>query len=540
MDGIWDIVGGYLSKPTTVVAVMAIILGRIVWDELKFRRIYGSADYRPAFNPLTVLGITFGLGMHFSWEQRSTLYPKKGREYIVLKPWAWGDPIVYTNSVDILKQVAGGGTMTAWQKPEWAVSMHLYWGRNLLAAHDAEWRKHRKVMQPAFNPNTYEMVWNETLRLYNQMLVAEKFPTKKGEKSFFPAFQDITQRIALCIILSCGFGIPFNWDERDTPSTEEGFRLDNGVRVQSDNMMWVLYAPRWLYKLPSKKMKYIDEGTKGLRAWFQRAMVNKQTEIDENIRSNEGEVDPSQFRNDVFTRLNLAHYIDKKLEFADSEIIGNTWVMFFAGHETTAGSLAATFCLLAAHPEEQEIVYKEVKDLMSKSGTDQLSFDDYDSLLKTRAVFTEALRMYPPAHIAIRECKEDTVLKVPFVEEDGTVREENVPFSKGTILVNDFIGMQYNPRIFPEPHAFKPSRWYNNTSDDAYTVFSVGPRTCIGRKFSLTEGVCWIAHLLRNFTVKPLLSQGESVEGWKERVLETGTFKLSFALKDAPLVFKRR
>ncbi|CAG8704398.1 12589_t:CDS:2, partial [Acaulospora colombiana] len=400
-----------------------------------------------------------------------------------------------------------------------AVGLHLYWGRNLLAAHDTEWRRHRKIMQPAFNPKTYEMVWDETLRLYNQMLAFEKFPTKKGEKLSFPAFQDITQRIALCIILSCGFGIPFDWDERDMPSTEEGFRLDNGVRVQSDNMMWVCYAPNWLYKLPIKKMRYIGEGTKGLRAWFQRAMLNKKTEIEEKVRSNGGEMDLDQFRNDVFTRLNLANYIDRKMDFTDSEI-------------TTAGSLAATFCLLTSHPEEQEVVYKEVTELMAKNGTEQLSFDDYDSLPKTRAVFIEALRMYPPANIAIRECVEDTILKVPFVEDDGTVREDSIPIPKGTIMVNDFIAMQ--------PHLFKPSRWYNSTSDDAYTVFSVGPRTCIGRKFSLTEGVCWIAHLLRNFTVEPLLSQGESVESWKERVLENGTFKLSFALKDAPLVFKRR
>jgi cytochrome P450 len=33
-------------------------------------------------------------------------------------------------------------------------SIHTYWGRNLLAANDIEWRRHRKVMQPAFNPKT--------------------------------------------------------------------------------------------------------------------------------------------------------------------------------------------------------------------------------------------------------------------------------------------------------------------------------------------------------------------------------------------------
>ncbi|CAG8734183.1 15843_t:CDS:2, partial [Acaulospora colombiana] len=109
---------GRVSKSTTVAAIITIILGRIVWNELKFMRMYGSPDYRPAFNPLTVLGMAYGLGLHFNWEQRSTLYPKNGREYIVMKPWAWGDPILYSSSVEILKQTGGSGNVGSWQKPE--------------------------------------------------------------------------------------------------------------------------------------------------------------------------------------------------------------------------------------------------------------------------------------------------------------------------------------------------------------------------------------------------------------------------------------
>lgn len=36
---------------------------------------------------------------------------------------------------------------------------------------------------------------------------------------------------------------------------------------------------------------------------------------------------------------------------------------------------------------------------------------------------------------------------------------------------------EYNPRYFPDPNAFKPSRWYEQeTTDksDMYTAFSVG------------------------------------------------------------------
>jgi cytochrome P450 len=94
--------------------------------------------------------------------------------------------------------------------------------------------------------------------------------------------------------------------------------------------------------------------------------------------------------------------------------------------------------------------------------------------------------------------------------------------------------------VFPNPEMFDPSRWYNATSDDAYTAFSIGPRTCLGRKFSLTEGVCWIAHIMKNFTVEPLLAEGEDLNTWKQRNLEKGIFKLSFSIGGSPLTFKRR
>jgi hypothetical protein len=97
------------------------------------------------------------------------------------------------------------------------------------------------------------MVWSETLRLYNQMVVSENFPTKRGDKISFARFQNLTQRVALCIILSCGFGIPLNWDEEDFTVKKDGYKLDDGVRTQGDNMLLVANAPQWLYKLPLRK-----------------------------------------------------------------------------------------------------------------------------------------------------------------------------------------------------------------------------------------------------------------------------------------------
>jgi hypothetical protein len=45
---------------------------------------------------------------------------------------------------------------------------------------------------------------------------------------------------------------------------------------------------------------------------------------------------------------------------------------------------------------------------------------------------------------------------------------------------------------------------------------------------------------MKNFTVEPLLAPGEDLKGWKSRVLENTSFKLSFSIANAPLTFKKR
>jgi hypothetical protein len=106
------------------------------------------------------------------------------------------------------------------------------------------------------------------------------------------------------------------------------------------------------------------------------------------------------------------------------------------------GTLAAVFALLAINPKEQDVLFDEVKEVMEQSGTDQLPFDAYDLLPKTRAALVEALRLYPAGNIIIREATEDAIIQVPHVDENGVATEQNVHFPKGAVIVGDMIGMR--------------------------------------------------------------------------------------------------
>lgn len=148
--------------------------------------------------------------------------------------------------------------------------------------------------------------------------------------------------------------------------------------------------------------------------------------------------------------------------------------MIFAGHESTAGTLAATLGFLAINPKEQELVYQEIVDVAGKGESKnrgEWGVEAYDKLIKTRSAFAEALRMIPAASMMIRETTRDTVVKVPYPTDNESARrdgkggkdgmaEKDVLVKKGTILVGDLLGARKYLEAIPR-HLFLRLRFKN-------------------------------------------------------------------------------
>ncbi len=78
----------------------------------------------------------------------------------------------------------------------------------------------------------------------------------------------------------------------------------------------------------------------------------------------------------------------------DSEALRNEiGVLFMAGHETTANTLAWTWYLLSQAPEVEAKLHAELDSVL---GDRVPTLDDVPQLVYTRAILDEALRLYPP------------------------------------------------------------------------------------------------------------------------------------------------
>ncbi|KAJ7269928.1 cytochrome P450, partial [Mycena rebaudengoi] len=454
---------------------------------------------------------------------------------------------LWTSNIDIGRQVAAGASRTSFVKPETASVVFLAWGMNLTAADGLVWRKHRRVVGPAFGTELYKLVWTQTAKTYRDMIEVEGW--EKKDVVEIPIIQKLTLKLAFLIISNCGFGVPSTWAV-PPEAADGGMPIQEALRLVTESHLTYLVVPNWLMHLPIPNFKKARISRDRLSRYMREQVAERKTQV----------AAGGDLSADAFTMLVKANQDESsKYQLDDQElvcliVIGNVFLFMFAGHETTGQSLAATLGFMAIHPNIQDEV---VEQIMSVVGSERdPEYEDYSKLDKVLAIFYEALRMFPAAQVLIREATEDTVLNIPnLVGEEGS---KTVPVPKAARYLSyahifplldidsfckvivDMIGVQYNPRYFEDPEVYKPSRWYGLPSDsELFTAFSVGPRACIGRKFATTEVTCFLALLLRDWKVMPLLRDGESNEAWRARVLDAHMV-LTLGVTDVPVKFVRR
>jgi cytochrome P450 len=165
-------------------------------------------------------------------------------------------------------------------------------------------------------------------------------------------------------------------------------------------------------------------------------------------------------------------------------------VLFMAGHETTANSLAWTWYLLSQAPDVEAKLHAELDAVL---GGRLPGIADIPQLVYTRAIFDEALRLYPPVPILPREALQEESF-------DG----ERIP--KGSLIFVVPWLLHRHKKLWRNPDHFIPERFLPENAGAipkfAYVPFSVGPRICAGLSFGSTEAILCLATLAQRFRLR--------------------------------------
>jgi cytochrome P450 len=229
--------------------------------------------------------------------------------------------------------------------------------------------------------------------------------------------------------------------------------------------------------------------------WRQRSDIVPAPEVTE-LRSIVDEIVEQRRRDpgdDVVSALIHASDPDSGGTLSDTEVRDQVTTLLAAGHETTANALSFTLHLLSDRPDLLGRLRAEVGLLPSIPTRDQL-----DELSLTRAIVTEAIRLYPPAWIFGRRLNTGIGFAGTHLPE-GTV-----------VGVSPWV-LHRNPIWYPKPDEFDPDRWIDGRQADVprygYVPFGAGPRGCIGEQFAWLEAVAILATLLRDWDIARTDSQ---------------------------------
>jgi cytochrome P450 len=340
----------------------------------------------------------------------------------------------------------------------------------VFSAEGAAWKKHRKLIVPAFA--------NAPL------------------KAFWPAFRETTERLRARWLRSDGAAVDVLADlrcftvdvttrlvfGRDLDTLERGTsELHASLDLVFDGLGRRAAAPfaLWRYlKLPADRRLEHAANTVG-------------REMQQMISAAHAKLDAGGAAETLLETMMLARdEADHKVRFSDDEVLGNALTLLLAGEDTTANTMAWLLHYIARDPSLQQRLAAEA-DAGLGAETTLASAEQSQSLRALGATTLEALRLRSPAPIF-------------FVEPLSDVELSGVCIPQGTPLIL-LVRSAECAELGSSGRELLPDRWLTGATREAWAAakgslaFGDGPRICPGRSLALLECAMVAAMACRSF-----------------------------------------
>ena len=173
-----------------------------------------------------------------------------------------------------------------------------------------------------------------------------------------------------------------------------------------------------------------------------------------------------------------------EVDLPPNQVRDEVLTFLFAGHETTALTLAYALAFVANNPSVAQRVRTEARAVID--GEPQ--WTDLTDLNYTERVIRETLRLRPPSWGVFRQAKVESRL--------GERR-----INQGDYLMLPQWALHRDSQYFDAPLEFEPDRWeeIEPSQTPAYFPFGAGPHACIGGQLALTEAQLVLAALTAEF-----------------------------------------
>lgn len=339
-------------------------------------------------------------------------------------------------------------------------------GNSVFLTNGETWKRQRRIIDPAFEGGRLKDTY-PAMRAAAEAAVA-RLKSRQGEIEI----EAETSHVAADVIFRTLFSIPIEHEV----AAEVFSRFRDYQRSQPIlNLAAFVPLPRWM-------PRFFRRGTRNNARIIRQLIAQLTADRMQAIHTGTAP-------DDLASKIMTTRDPETGSTFDEAEMVDQVAIFFLAGHETSASALAWALYLVALYPEWQDQLAAEAAALEDDS------FAAVSKLRLSRDVFREALRLYPPVPMMVREAS----CPVRF-------RDRDVP--RGAQMVLSPWHLHRHTRLWDNPDGFDPTRWATENGKqcqrEAYFPFSAGPRVCPGAGFAMVEGVLILSMILRHFRVTPV------------------------------------
>uniref|UniRef100_A0A7N0T9R8 Cytochrome P450 85A n=1 Tax=Kalanchoe fedtschenkoi TaxID=63787 RepID=A0A7N0T9R8_KALFE len=188
-----------------------------------------------------------------------------------------------------------------------------------------------------------------------------------------------------------------------------------------------------------------------------------------------------QIQDDMLSQ--LMGTAENKHQLTDDEIIDQLITILYSGYETVSTTSMMAVKYLHDNPHVLHELRKEHMEIREgKRPEDPITLEEFKSMRFTRAVIFETSRLATIVNGVLRKTTRD-------MEINGFVIPEGWRIYVYTREIN------YDPKLYPDPMAFNPWRWLENSleSHNYFLLFGGGTRQCPGKELGIAE-ICTFLH----------------------------------------------
>ncbi|GJQ86419.1 hypothetical protein Trydic_g10327 [Trypoxylus dichotomus] len=376
---------------------------------------------------------------------------------------------------------------SAFKKSDFYNYMHNWLGAGLLTADGDRWKKHRKIITPAFHFQILE----EFIDVFNSQSEVLVSILKKECSHDNVDIYPFIARCTLDIICEAAMGTTVN-AQKDRHS-----EYVNCITALLDVYFTRLFSPIlrndlvYMFSATYRKEKY---ALKVVHDYTKAVINRRKKEVFGSFADDKENRDSiGRKKKRAFLDLLLEHSLHDP-EFTEEHIREEVDTFMFEGHDTTATSITFALENLARYPDIQEKAYEEISTIFSDDPTRTATYRDLQEMKYLELVIKESLRIYTTVPAIGRTLERD-------IEWNG------MKLPKGLMLILFLHGVHHSDNVHKNPEKFDPKRYIPEAVKESHPYaslpFSAGPRNCIGQRFAMLELKSTISHVLRSFELLP-------------------------------------